>query len=193
MIIGLNSFDKKIVIVFDEFPDMLMNFKTKNKEPLGFINAADNLTAWLRSLRQEADDDRGRYQFVFCGSINLRKTLEDIGISKRINDLEPLVVPPMKSEEAVVLVQSLSDKYALKIEPDGIQFMVSKITDGSPYYGQIFIKALRDTREKGFTSAKVQAVYDAMLRGGNHDIQHFHSRLNKDEYLSPDRKGVLQK
>jgi len=185
MIIGLNSFDKKTVIVFDEFPDMLLNFKNKNEESLGFKDAADKLTGWLRSLRQEAeaDNDGGKYQFVFCGSVNLRKTLEDIGISKRINDLEPLVVPPLNCEDATVLVKSLSDNYELEIEQDGIQFMVSKIIDGSPYYGQILIKALRDTREKVFHLVKVQAVYDAMLRGGNHDIQHFHSRLN--DYLSP--------
>jgi hypothetical protein len=188
MIIGLNAFDKRTVIVFDEFPDMLLNFKNKNEKVQGFKDAADKLTGWLRSLRQEANDDGGKYQFVFCGSVNLRKTLEDIGISKRINDLEPLVVPPMNSEDATVLVNSLSDEYALEIEQDGIQFMVSKITEGSPYYGQIFIKALRDargrdTKGKMFHLDTVQAVYDAMLRGGNHDIQHFHSRLNA--YLSP--------
>jgi hypothetical protein len=104
-------------------------------------------------------------------------------VSKRINDLETFLIPPIKSEEAQLLIKSLSKEYDIKIEPDSIEFMVSKITDGSPYYGQIIFKALRDTREKKFTSGKVEAIYEDMLRGGDHDLNHFHSRL--EEYLSP--------
>ena len=182
MITRLNSFDKRTVIVFDEFPDMLQNFKTKGMEPIDFKTVTDSLTGWLRSLRQ-TQDSGCKYQFVFCGSINLRKTLEEIGVSKRINDLESFLIPPIKSEEAELLIKSLAQEYDIKIEQDSIEFMVSKITDGSPYYGQIIFKALRDTREKNFTSGEVEAIYEAMLRGGDHDLNHFHSRLV--EYLSP--------
>ena len=182
MIIGLNSFDKKTTIVFDEFPDMLMNFKKKGSDLSDFRDTTDSLTGWLRTFRQKQESGC-KYQFVFCGSINLRKTLEEIGISKRINDLEPFIIPPMKSNEARVLIESLAKEYGMEIDQDGIQYMVSKITDGSPYYGQILVKALRDTREKTFKSGKLKAVYEAMLRGGNHDLKHFHSRL--EDYLSP--------
>lgn len=182
MIIGLNSFDKKTTIVFDEFPDMLMNFKKKGSGLSDFRDTVDSLTGWLRTFRQKQESG-GKYQFVFCGSINLRKTLEEIGISKRINDLEPFVIPPMKGNEARVLIESLAKEYGMEIDQDGIRYMVSKITDGSPYYGQILVKALRETREKTFKSGKLKAVYEAMLRGGNHDLNHFHSRL--EDYLSP--------
>ena len=59
--------------------------------------------------------------------------------------------------------------------------MLSKIIGGPPYCGQIVFKALRDTRDKTFTRDKAEAVYDNMLRGGDHDLIHFHSRLK--EYL----------
>ncbi|MBI5098033.1 MAG: hypothetical protein HZB30_02180 [Nitrospirae bacterium] len=180
LIFGLNSFEKRTVIVFDEFPDMLINFKNRGKEILGFKEATDTLTAWLRSLRQKTESGC-KYQFVFCGSINLRKTLEDLGIGKRINDLETLRVPPMKSEEALLLIKELMKKYQIEIDKGGIEFMADKITDGSPYYGQILFKALRDARERKFTFTRVQSVYDAMLRGGDHDLNHFHARLQ--EYL----------
>ena len=106
-----------------------------------------------------------------------------MGISKRINDLEPFVIPPINGDEAKVLIESLADEYGMEIEPDGIRYMVSKITDGSPYYGQILVKALRETRDTVFTSKKVKATYETMLRGGSHDLNHFHSRL--EDYLSP--------
>lgn len=185
MITGLNSFDKRTVIVFDEFPDMLINFKNKVPGLSDFKKITDSLTGWLRSLRQKQDSGC-KYQFVFCGSINLRKTLEEIGISKRINDLEPLVIPPIDKNEAKVLLESLAQEYGMEIEDDGIQYMVSKIVDGSPYYGQILIKALREAREEIFKPDKVKAIYETMLRGGSHDLNHFHSRL--EDYLTPREK-----
>jgi hypothetical protein len=185
MIFKLNSFDKRTIIIFDEFPDMLMNFKNKGKEPLSFKEAVDSLTGWLRTLRQKSDTGC-KYQFVFCGSINLRKTLESIGATKRINDLESLVIPPMKSEESQLLIESLIKEYGIEIDEEGIRFLVTKITDGSPYYGQILFKSLRDIREKRFTVSRVKAVYEEMLRGGIHDLNHFHSRL--EEYLTPMEK-----
>ncbi len=185
MISGLNSFNKQTIIVFDEFPDMLMNFKNKASEPADFKLMTDNLTGWLRSLRQK-QDGRSKYQFVFCGSINLRKTLEEIGIGKRINDLETLVIPPINSDEAEVLITSLAEGYGMDMDHDSIQYVVSKITDGSPYYGQILMKAIRETRETTFKIEKVKAIYETMLRGGSHDLNHFHSRL--EEYLAPGEK-----
>jgi hypothetical protein len=182
LIKNLNSFNTRTVIVFDEFPDMLLNFKKKDPEGLNFKDTIDALTAWLRSLRQ-TQADGCKYQFVFSGSIHLRKTLEDMGISKRINDLEPFVIPPITKDEAKLLLESLAKKYGLQIEPDSISYMVSKISDGSLYYGQILVKALRDSRGKVFSLARVKAIYEEMLRGGDHDLSHNHSRL--EWYLTP--------
>ena len=182
LVVGLNSLEKKTIIVFDEFPDMLANFKNKGISQDEFKGMVDLLTGWLRTLRQSSDSDK-KYHFVFCGSVNLRKTLENLGISKRINDLESLSVPPMNAEEAAVLVGALCEKYQISTDPDGTDFLIDKITLGSPYYGQILIKALRAAREKFFNGATVKVVYEAMLRNGNHDLNHFHSRL--EEYLTP--------
>ncbi len=182
LIAGLNSFEKNTIIVFDEFPDMLANFKDKGIGQEEFKSTVDLLNGWLRSLRQSSDSG-GKYHFVFCGSVNLRKTLEKLGISKRINDLESFSVPPMEADEAEVLVEALCEKYQISIDQDGTGFLIEKITSGSPYYGQILIKALRDTRENSFNASTVSAVYEGMLRNGNHDLNHFHSRL--EEYLTP--------
>ncbi len=193
LIMGLNTFDKQTVIVFDEFPDMLLNFKMNATDSVEFKRVTDNLTGWLRSLRQ-VQDAGSKYRFVFCGSINLRMTLEDIGIGKRINDLEEFPIPSMKGDEAESLLRSLAEQYGITVEPDALDFMVSKIENGSPYYGQLLFKALRDTREKSFDLNTVEAIYDGMLRGGDNDLNHFHSRLV--EYLSPLQKecsGIILK
>lgn len=182
LIDGLNSLKRNTIIVFDEFPDMLANFRKEAVSPDEFRNLTDLLTGWLRTLRQNPDSEC-KYQFVFCGSINLRKTLEQIGMSKRINDLESFSIPPMSGHEAEVLIGSLCEEYHMEVDPEGTGFLIEKITNGSPYYGQILIKALRETREASFSVSMVKAVYERMLRSGSHDLNHFHSRL--EEHLSP--------
>ena len=176
LINSLSSFRRNTVIVFDEFPDMLLNFKNRAKGPADFTNLVDRLTAWLRTLRQ-GQADGCKYQFVFCGSVNMRKTLDEIGLGKRMNDIESLAVPKMKTEEAEMLINSLMEGYDLEITPDGVAFMASKITNGPPYYGQIFFKALRDSRERKISLETLKTLYEEMLRGGNHNLNHFHTRL----------------
>ena len=193
MIDHLNSFDKKTIILFDEFPDMLTNFRNLEGGEKNYKDAVDSILAWFRSLRQ-SQDEGCKYCFVFCGSVNLRKTLEEIGLSKRINDLEPFVIPPINNEDAKLLIQQLAGRYKLEIEPKGVDYMVEKITEGSLYYGQILVKALRETRENRFSLDKIKAIYETMLRKGNHDMNHYHSRL--EDYLPPIERecsGVILK
>jgi AAA+ ATPase superfamily predicted ATPase len=187
LISGLNSFERNTIIIFDEFPDMLANFRHAGISQEEFTTTVDLLTGWLRTLRQSSDSIK-KYQFVFCGSVNLRKTLEKLGISKRINDLESLSVPPITRDEAKVLIDALSEEYKISIDPEGLQFLIEKTAAGSPYYGQILIKALRDTRQPSFTISTARAVYEGMLRSGNHDLNHFHSRL--EEYLTPVEREI---
>jgi uncharacterized protein len=180
LLAGLGKLDKEVVIVFDEFPDMLQNFNG-GSEPLGFVRANDVLTAWLRSIRQ-TQQDSAFCHFVFCGSVNLRKTLEEAGLSKRMNDTETLRVPPMSPEEARLLLQTLATSYGTMLESAALDFMVAKTADGPPYYGQVLIKALRDSRRNEISFEVLKAIYDNMLRSGDHDLHHFDSRL--DSYIS---------
>lgn len=89
LLAGLDKLEKNVVLAFDEFPDMLLNF-AEEAEPLSFKVATDSLTSWLRSVRQEYGDRNCR--LVFCGSVNLKKTLEEAGLGKRMNDTETLRV-----------------------------------------------------------------------------------------------------
>lgn len=184
LIRGLDSFYQKTVIVFDEFPDMLLNFKKEDES--SFKEAINSLTAWLRSLRQ-IQGDESKYRFVFCGSIHLRKTLEEIGLSKRINDLETFPIPSINEDDAQALIDCLVKTYNLRVEPDARAFMILKVTNGSLYFGQILVKALRDTNEKNFSTDRVKAIYKTLLREGDHDLAHYHSRL-EDYLINPGEK-----
>ena len=176
LIAGLGKLDRNVVIALDEFPDMLQNF-AGGTEPLGFTKATDALTSWLRSIRQE-HQDAASCHFVFCGSVNLRKTLEEAGLGKRMNDTETLRVPPMREDEARLLMQTLATSYGILLEPAALDFMICKTSDGPPYYGQVLIKAVRDSRRNEISIELLQGIYDNMLRSGDHDLNHFDSRLN---------------
>lgn len=179
LLAGMNRLEKRVVIALDEFPDMLLNF-SGDAEPLGFKGAMDALTAWLRSVRQE-QQDAAHCSFIFCGSVNLRKTLEEAGLSKRMNDTETLRVPPMTPDESRLLLQDLASHYGILLESAALDFMVEKTIDGPPYFGQVLIKAVRDTRSNEISQELLHGIYDAMLRNGDHDLNHFNSRL--DDYL----------
>lgn len=176
---GVDRLGKRVVIAFDEFPDMLMNF-SGSAEPLEFRQAVDLLTAWLRTIRQE-QQGAAVCSFIFCGSVNLRKTLEEVGLSKRMNDTETLRVPPMSSDEARLLLQALAQHYGILLEHAALELMVDKTVDGPPYFGQVLIKAIRDTRNNEISLELLRAIYENMLRNGDHDLNHFNSRL--DDYI----------
>ncbi|KJR42072.1 hypothetical protein MCHI_002029 [Candidatus Magnetoovum chiemensis] len=85
----------------------------------------------------------------------------------------------MNNKEALELINALSSSYSLNINDNAINFIISKITDGPPYYGQIIIKALRDEdTSKNFDLPLVKGIYNRMIKDDNNEIKHFHSRLN---------------
>ena len=105
LITGLNSFVQPTIIVFDEFPDMLMNFKNKATGLMDFKQTTDSLTGWLRSLRQKQKDGC-KYQFVFCGSINLN-------YAKVLNNI--IFLRPASFEEQKKTFEKLKDLISSKI------------------------------------------------------------------------------
>ncbi|MBF0592551.1 MAG: hypothetical protein HQL02_10745 [Nitrospirae bacterium] len=145
------------------------------------INTVDNLTAWLRTLRQNSTQNK--YQFVFCGSINIRKTLADIGLTKRIADLEPFKVPPLEEDEAKILVEELLQSKGISIEPDAMTFLISKIKNDSAYYGQLIVQPLIEKRKAHFTLDMATRAYNEMIHGDSNNLSQFYERLN--EYYDP--------
>ncbi|MBF0338025.1 MAG: ATP-binding protein [Nitrospirae bacterium] len=177
----LNSINKTTVLVFDEFPDMLLNIKNNAPSHADYVKTVDNLTAWLRTLRQ-SNSSQNKFQFVFCGSINIRKTLEGIGLTKRIADLESLKIPPLKENEARTLVDALFQPKGISIDhPDALTFLISKIEGGSAYYGQLIIQTLIDTGQTRLTHTHVTHAYNNMITGGSNNLSMFSERL--DVYL----------
>jgi hypothetical protein len=187
IIFELNSSDRHTVLIFDEFPDMLLNIKKIESD--NYQRITDSLMAWLRSIREKTSPD-AKVHFVFCGSINLKETLSDLGISKRINDLESLKIPPMKSDEARTLFHGLMESTGIEIDLPGLEYMIEKATDGPPYYGQMFFKALVDTGECKFCVERIMAIYTTLIRS-EHYLDHFDSRL--DEYMTNENERSCSK
>ncbi|MBF0537709.1 MAG: hypothetical protein HQL03_05585 [Nitrospirae bacterium] len=182
---GLNALDTMTVIIFDEFPDMLLNLRNNARHPDDYATEVDNLTVWLRTLRQN-NIGQNRYQFVFCGAINLRKWLGGIGLARRIADLESLRIPPLGEDEARVLIDGLIQSMGISVEPDALEFLVSRIKDGPAYYGQLIIKALRQKGQRQVTLIEATGIYNGLIQGDCDSLFQFSSRL--DKYLDPEQR-----
>jgi len=133
---------------------------------------------WLRALRQERADTCN-YLFVFSGSVNLRNTLERLGLSSKINDLEPLNVPGMNEEDARTHITHLSSGEAVSIAPDALDFIVEQLIGGSPNLGPGVVKAIKNERITSVSLEKMKGIYEIMIRGNEQSLSHFHERMGK--------------
>ncbi|KJU82105.1 ATPase domain protein, prokaryote domain protein [Candidatus Magnetobacterium bavaricum] len=187
---NLNSLDKRTVLIFDEFPDLLLDIKNNAPSHENYVKTVDNLTAWLRKLRQSSSSEN-KYQFVFCGSINIRNVLRSIGLTNRINDLESLKVPPLEKDEPKALVDALLQPKGISVDPDALDFLISKIKGSSVYYGQFIVKALIEKRQTSFTLTEVTNAYNEMIHSDNNNLSQFRERLTK--YLDPIQQDCAKK
>ncbi|MDQ7086162.1 MAG: ATP-binding protein [Sulfurovum sp.] len=92
--------DKKIIIMIDEFAQTIENIiKYDNPQ-----NAISLLLAH-RELRQDAKI-ASKVTFIYAGSIGLESVVSKLGVTKHINDLNNIKVPPLSSEDAKAFTQS---------------------------------------------------------------------------------------
>lgn len=130
----------KFLFVFDELAVFLNEISSKGQEP----EHARNFLNWLRSVRQESSN---KAAWIFSSSISIENYLSIYDLSSTTNDMLPFEIGEMPEEEALGLIQSLSDgmqytftlpvqKYMLKrlgaLLPHNIQGLFSEIVDEMP-------------------------------------------------------------
>ena len=99
---------KKIVLLLDEFPDVVSNIAKHSKEE------AINFLQQNRDLRQEYGDLN--IQFVLTGSIGLGNVVAKLNRKDINNDLVEVEVPPLEDSEAIELI----DRLCLGLKADDI-------------------------------------------------------------------------
>lgn len=119
------------IIAFDEFSDFLLNLKKKSDEDVKFF------LEWLRRLRQER-----KIRLIITGSINIISTVEELNFPYLINDMTDIEILPLgPGEVRTLLIELLKDK-DITLNDRALDFTVKKLSDGIPFYIQLFADGL---------------------------------------------------
>lgn len=161
----VNGLTKPFTIVLDEFPEIIWKLgQNEATEGLQLQRRKDDtrlLLEGLRTLRQTTDTRKHRV--VVAGSINLKNTLEHLGLSALINDIYELPIPYLRPEEAVELFDELAQAEEFEFDkPDTAPgFISNQFGSCSPFYIQFFAERLRQIR---FTDPSTTVFGEVELR-----------------------------
>lgn len=132
--------DEKLIVVIDEFPDVLENIHHQQGH-----DAARHFLAGCRDLWTSPQLSK-KVQYVITGSIGLDHLVHRLGLSNLINVLKPSTVTPLTEKEASKFI-----RFLIKKSNDGINlngkveaYLFKKIEWLMPYYIEILYDQLEE-------------------------------------------------
>ncbi|WP_419941207.1 hypothetical protein [Candidatus Palauibacter sp.] len=147
------------------------------------VRRADEFLSWLRAVFQTVD---GRYPvLIVSGSIGLAPLVQRLGLSDRINYLDPVRLPPWSREASIECFETLADSYGLSVDDGVASSVYEHLGIGIPQHVQSFFARLREYAIMGnldrITVADVAEVYRTELLGpsGQNDLAHYETRLRE--------------
>jgi len=158
---GLTLGDDKIVILLDEFAQTVENI-IEDKNARAAIKFLEN-NRELRSFFHK------KIQFVYAGSIGLENIVSKIDGIKFINDLAPIVIPPLTLKEAENLViKILAIGKKIKMNSEVFTYLTQKIEWLIPFYFQIILdecnKVLKETSSHEITNGTIDCAFTNVLK-----------------------------
>ena len=181
--------DHGVLIVIDEVPIFLARLlrqENGRRRVEGFLS-------WLRATFQEIDG-RG-LALIVSGSIGLAPLVERLGISDRINYLDPVRLGPWNLEVSVRCFEKLTRSYGLSADDGVAQAVYEHLGIGIPQHVQSFFARLRDYvrmhDRNRIALDDVAEVYRTELLGpsGQNDLAHYEARL-RDGLGDEHRYGI---
>ena len=169
--------DQQVLIVIDEVPIFLARLLGQEEGS----RRVEEFLSWVRAVFQKGDSRH--VTLILSGSIGLAPLVERLGISDRINYLDPVRLGPWNLETSVRCFEALTTSYGLSAE-DGVgQAVYEHLGVGIPQHVQSFFARLRDYVRMHDRSrialADVAEVYRTELLGpsGQNDLAHYEARL----------------
>jgi len=179
---------QRVLLVIDELPIFLSRLLNQGD---GDDNARDigkrqveNFLSWFRRQLQQHSD--GSLVILVSGSIGLEPLVRRLGLSDRINHLEPTFrVGPWDEGTAKDCLSALSNHYCITLE-DGVPERVCELLGvGIPHHVQAFFTRLREDAvmhaRNRVTVADVDRLYQNGMLGpsGQNDLAHYEKRLRE--------------
>ncbi len=162
-------YQQGFIIAFDEFSDFLLNLKKSSIEEVKFF------LEWMRRLRQQE-----KIRLIITGSINIISTVEELNFPYLINDMTDIEILPLEQEEVrTLLIELLKDKN-IALSDKTLHFAVEKLSDGIPFYIQLFADgvAFYSGGNKSFDDVKeVRTLYERITGKQHKEFIDLHTRL----------------
>jgi len=168
-----------VLMVMDEVPIFLARLL---REENG-TRRVDEFLSWLRAVFQKGDSSHP--VLILSGSIGLAPLVNRLGISDRINYLDPMRLRPWDLETSMQCFERLLTTYGLSADDGVPRAVYEHLGIGIPQYVQSFFACLRDfIRMDGrdrIALDDVAEVYRTELLGpsGQIDLAHYEARLRE--------------
>ena len=171
------NLDKPVLLVIDEMPIFLKRMLDKDDGAA----RVDEFLSWLRGAIQELDKQQP--VLILSGSIGLVPIVQRLGISDRINYLDPYRMGPWNRETSIKCIEQLCESHGLVIESGVANAVYESLGVGIPHQIQSFFARLREHAIiQGRNTLRVEdvnEVYQTSLLGpsGQIDLEHYETRL----------------
>ena len=171
--------DKPVLIVIDEMPIFLVRLLSYEDG----VRRTDEFLSWLRAVFQTVD---GRYPvLIVSGSIGLAPLVQRLGLSDRINYLDPIRLLPWSREDSIECFEVLAKSYGLSVDDGVASSVYEHLGIGIPQHVQSFFARLREyaimRNLDRIRVRDVAEVYRTELLGpsGQNDLAHYETRLRE--------------
>lgn len=185
--------DKRLVLIIDELPLMILNMKRQNKESAE--TKAIDLLGWLRKLRMDPDTGK-RLSMIITGSIGIERVVSSLKATRTINDLTVMEIGAFRPDIAQNFVIELFKTNNIKINQETMKTLLEEVDPHIPIFLQIMVKTIRDeVREHPLILSPelVHQCYENKVHGPEYRVsfEDYYERL--DRYHSPEGSSAAKR
>lgn len=176
-----------ILLLVDEFPDMILNLHKHHPETVR------PFLAWFRGHRLSPHPKKDKVRWLLCGSVNLSSTLDALNCLDEINDLTDVPLPPLTQEQVVEFVHGMLEQRGVTFDGEIPSHVAAKIGRPIPVFLQMVTQDLYriwKRRGTGLVLADVEAAFDDLVvaSGARDKLQHYYSRI--EQYYRPPKRAA---
>lgn len=173
------KYNQPVFLVIDELPIFLTRLLHHED---GHAQVENFLSWFRRQLQTHSNND---LVILVSGSIGLEPLVRRLGLSDRINHLEPFRVGPWNEEASKKCLNILAENYKVKFEAGVPEKVYELLGIGIPHHVQSFFTRLREDaimHERDYVSVTdVERLYINGMLGpsGQNDLAHYEKRLHE--------------
>ncbi len=180
--------EHKILLLVDEFPDMIVNMNKHHPE------LVRPFLAWFRGHRLSPHPKKDSVRWLICGSVNLSSTLDVLGCLDEINDLHDIALPVLTNEQVKQFVENMLAGRGVEFSEKVPTRVAATLGRPVPLFLQmVTVNLHRSWKRDGqkLTVRDVDAAFDELIvsSGARDKLQHFYSRIEQ-YYQSPKKEAA---